>query len=76
MIRGGVMSTAAGKTRITITLGDEVLAMLDKACAKSGQTRSAEIANALIDALDPPTTTTPEQMIALLQDVIRQRDSR
>lgn len=70
------MSTAAGKTRITVTLGNGVLAMLDEACAKSGLSRSAEIGRALQEVLDPPTSATPEEMIEFLQDVIRRRDSR
>lgn len=71
------MSTAEGKTRITVTLGNGVLSMLDEACARSGLSRSAEIGRALQEKYDDvPTSTTPEQMIEFLQDVIRQRDSR
>ena len=68
------MSTAEGKTRITITLGDGVLAMLDEDCARSGVSRSAAISRALVEAYDSPVNVTPEQMIEFLQGVIRQRD--
>lgn len=67
------MSTAAGKTRITVTLGDGVLAMLDEACARSGLTRSAEISRILQDALEAPISMEPEQMIRFLQGVMSKK---
>lgn len=68
-----VVSVAEGKTRITVTLGNGVLAMLDDACARSGLSRSAEISRIVQDALDMREVT-PEQMISYLQQVIAQRD--
>ena len=70
------MSTAAGKTRITVTLGDGVLALLDEARKRSGLTRSAEIGRIIQDALEPHAEMTPEQMIEFLQGVIVKRDKK
>lgn len=74
---GDWVSVAEGKTRITVTLGNGVLAMLDDACARSGLSRSAEISRIVQDALEMRALpeTTPEQMIEFLRQVIAQRDS-
>lgn len=68
-----VMAVPAGKTRLNITLPDEVVALVDNEARRTGGTRSSVLASCVLDALDVQTVT-PEQMIRLMQDVMMSRD--
>lgn len=66
------MAVPVGKTRLNITLPDEVVALVDEEVERTGGTRSSVIAAAVRDMADmrDMATVTPQQMIRIMQGVI------
>ena len=73
---GEVMAVPDGKTRLNITLPNDVVALVDEEVKRIGGTRSSVLALCVRDSLDVPegAEMTPERMIEFLQGVIRERD--
>lgn len=66
------MAVPAGKTRLNITLPDDVVALVDEEVRRTGGTRSSVLAQAVREMADmrDMATVTPQQMIRIMQGII------
>lgn len=66
------MAVPAGKTRLNITLPDDVVALIDEEVERTGGTRSSVLAQAVLEAADMREMqgVTPQQMLHIIQKVI------
>lgn len=69
------MAIPEGKSRLTITLPDDVLDLIDGECERVGCTRSDVVSNAVLEMFDmrEMPSLTPQEMIRFLQGVVKQQ---
>ena len=71
----------AQKTRLTISLPVNVLALIDDECERTGESRSGFLSKAATEVLEMRETsriskTSPEQMVQLLESLLRQEKAK